>query len=112
MSSALPPLSIRRANAQRRATQQRAAIAEAWAEFERHELRGERRVRQVIALTRRLAGLSALLAAGLAVRRAASGLSPRRIVWRGFARPLLWFGLVRKMMRRKGDGPGVEGNRL
>ena len=108
---ALSPLSVRRANAQRRATLQRAAIAEAWHEFERHEIRGERRVRQAVALTRRLAAISALLAAGLAIRRASFQRSSRRSIWRGFARPLFWFGVLRRMMRKNGDGPGAEGKR-
>ena len=108
---ALPPLSVRRANAQRRAAQQRATIAEAWLEFERHEIRGERRIRQAVALTRRLAAISAILATGLAIRRASFKRSPRRSVWRSFARPLFWFGVLRRMMRRNGDGPGGEGMR-
>lgn len=108
---ALPPVSVRRANAQRRLARQRAAISEAWREFARHEVRGERRVRQAVALTRRIAGISALLAAGLAIRRAGARRSSRRGLWRGL-RPLFWLGLLRRVMRRNGSGPGGEGNRI
>jgi hypothetical protein len=109
---ALPPVSVRRANAQRRIARQRATISEAWQEFARHEVRGERRVRQVLTLTRRIAGISALLAAGLAIRRAGARRSSRRATWRGLARPLFWFGLLRRVMRRNGSGPGGKGNRI
>ena len=109
---ALPPVSVRRANAQRRIARQRATISDAWQEFARHEVRGERRVRQALALTRRIAGISALLAAGLAIRRAGMRRSSRRGIWRRLARPLIWFGLLRRVMRRNGSGPGGEGSRI
>ena len=107
----LPPVSVRRANAQQRIARQRVAISEAWREFARHEVRGERRVRQVLVLTRRIAGISALLAAGLAIRRAGARRSSRRGIWRGLARPLFWFGVLRRVMRRNASGPGGEGKR-
>lgn len=110
---ALPPVSVRRAQAQRRVALQRTEIAAAWSDFERHEVNGEHRVRQAVALTRRVAGISALLAAGLALRRASSGrpfIGPRkRRLWRGLVRPLFWLGVIRRAMRRKRDGPGGEG---
>jgi len=111
---ALPPVSVRRAQAQRRVTRHRAEIAAAWSDFERHEVHGERRVRQAVALARRVAGISALLAAGLALRRASSGPPlgwHKRRIWRGLVRPLFWLGVIRRAMRRKGDGPGNEGKR-
>ena len=111
---ALPPVSVRRANAQRRIARQRATISEAWQAFARHEVRGERRVRQALALSRRIAGISALLAAGLAIRRVSARRSttPRRGIWRGLARPLFWFSLLRRVMRKNGSGRGGEGNRI
>jgi hypothetical protein len=106
---AQPPLSMRRAHAQRRAARQRAAIADAWHDFEQRESRGELRVRQAVALTRQVASLSAFIAAGLAIRRASrrgGGSS-----WRGLLGRVFWIGLARRMMRRHGDGPGGAGTR-
>jgi hypothetical protein len=105
---AQPPLSMRRANAQRRAARQRAAIADAWRDFERREVRGELRVRQAVALTRQVASLSAIIAAGLAIRRASRRGGG---TWRGLLGRVFWMGLARRMMRRNGDGPGGAGTR-
>jgi len=107
---ALPPAAVRRADVQRRLAQQRAAIADAWYEFERREARGELRVRQVVALTRRAASLTAVVAAGLAIRRASR---KGRRGWRQLAARLLWMGLGRGMLRRHryADGPGGAGAR-
>ncbi len=107
---AQPPAAVRRADAQRRLARQRAAIADAWRDFERREARGELRVRQAVALTRRVASLTAVVAAGLAIRRASRD---GRRAWRVLLGRLVWMGLGRRMMARHryGDGPGGAGAR-
>ncbi len=107
---AQPPASVRRADVQRRLARQRAAIADAWRDFERREARGELRVRQAVALTRRVASLTAVVAAGLAIRRASRD---GRRAWRVLLGRLVWMGLGRRMMARHGygDGPGGAGAR-
>jgi len=72
----LPPISVRRADAQRRLARQRASIGDAWVDFETREARGEYRFRRAVALTReawtlsrRVARVTAMVSTGLAIRR-------------------------------------------